>query len=101
MQLYLERLGFRSVGRLLGVSNVSVLNWIRAFGNEISSLQPESQDIEMVEVDEMHSYIGHKKTTVGFGLPLIDTAKDSSTSLLEIEAQKQPRSFGKELKTTK
>ncbi|MCD8418359.1 IS1 family transposase [Tenacibaculum finnmarkense] len=61
LQLYLERLGFRSVGRLLGVSNVSVLNWIRAFGNEISSLQPESQDIEMVEVDEMHSYIGHKK----------------------------------------
>ncbi|SOS49382.1 transposase [Tenacibaculum finnmarkense] len=101
LQLYLEGLGFRSVGRLLGVSNVSVLNWIRAFGNEISSLQPESQDIEMVEVDEMHSYIGHKKTTVGFGLPLIDTAKDSSTSLLEIEAQKQPRSFGKELKTTK
>ncbi|MBE7649209.1 IS1 family transposase [Tenacibaculum finnmarkense] len=61
LQLYLEGLGFRSVGRLLGVSNVSVLNWIRAFGNEISSLQPESQDIEMVEVDEMHSYIGHKK----------------------------------------
>ncbi|MCD8412089.1 IS1 family transposase [Tenacibaculum finnmarkense] len=61
LQLYLEGLGFRSIGRLLGVSNVSVLNWIRAFGNEISSLQPESQDIEMVEVDEMHSYIGHKK----------------------------------------
>lgn len=101
LQLYLEGLGFRSIGRLLGVSNVSVLNWIKAFGNEVSSLQPESQDIEMVEVDEMHSYIGHKKTTVGFGLPLIDTAKDSSTSLLEIEVQKQPKSFGKGLKTIK
>jgi len=55
----------------------------------------------MVEFDEMHSYIGHKKTTVGFGLPLIDMAKDSSTSLLEIEAQKQPKSFGKGLKTIK
>ncbi len=90
MQLYLEGLGFRSIGRLLGVSNVSILKWIRAFGNEISSLQPESQDIEMVEFDEMHSYIGHKKTTVLFGLPLIDTVKYSSSSLLDI-AQKQPK----------
>ena len=85
----------------MGVSNVSVLNWIRAFGNEVSSLQPASQEIEIVAIDEMHSYIGRKKTTVGFGLPLIDTAKDSSTSLLAIEAQKQPKSFGKELKIIK
>ncbi|MDR6548163.1 hypothetical protein J2810_004250 [Chryseobacterium rhizosphaerae] len=27
----------------------------------------------------MHSYIGHKKTSVGFGLLLIDMEKDSST----------------------
>jgi len=32
LHLYLEGLGFRSIGRFLGVSNVSVLNWIKSFG---------------------------------------------------------------------
>jgi transposase-like protein len=35
LHLYLEGLGFRSIGRFLGVSNVSVLNWIRSFGKEV------------------------------------------------------------------
>ena len=35
LQLYLEGLGFRSIGRILNVSNVSVLNWIRSFGKEV------------------------------------------------------------------
>jgi transposase-like protein len=32
LKLYLEGLGFRAIGRLLGVSNVTVLNWVRAYG---------------------------------------------------------------------
>ena len=32
LHLYLEGLGFHSIGRILGVSNVSVLRWIRGFG---------------------------------------------------------------------
>ena len=94
LQLYLEGLGFRSIGRILDVSNVSVLNWIKFFGKEVESLQSESTDIEIVEVDEMHSYIGNKKTTVGFGLLLIDLGKDSSTSLLATEATKQLKGSG-------
>jgi transposase-like protein len=35
LHMYLEGLGFRAIGRLLGVSNVSVLNWIRSFGKEV------------------------------------------------------------------
>jgi len=61
LHLYLEGLGFRSIGRILGVSNVSVLNWIRDFGKKVQELNSDCQKIEMVEVDEMHSYIGSKK----------------------------------------
>ena len=86
LHLYLEGLGFRSIGRFLGVSNVSVLKWIRSFGKEIHELHVESKEIEIVEVDEMHSYIGSKKTTVGYGLLLTDVGSDSSTSLLATEA---------------
>jgi uncharacterized protein YjcR len=95
LHLYLEGLGFRSIGRFLGVSNVSVLNWIRSFGKEVQELSSKSGEIEMIEVDEMHSYIGSKKTTVGYGLLLIDMGNDSSTSLLATGAAKQQKNFGK------
>ncbi len=101
LQLYLEGLGFRSIGRILGVSNVSVLNWIRSFGKEVQELNSESQAIEVVELDEMHSYIGSKKTTVGFGLLLIDLAKDSSTSLLAVEETRQQNNFETKSNITK
>ena len=95
LHLYLEGLGFRSIGRFLGVSNVSVLNWIKSFGEQVTSLNEESKEIEVVELDEMHSYIGSKKTIAGYGLLLIDMGKNSSTSLLATEAQEQQKSFGK------
>ena len=101
LQLYLEGLGFRSIGRFLKVSNVTVLKWIRSFGEEIKSLQSESKEIEMVELDEMHSFIGSKKTTVGYGLLLIDLGKDSSTSLLAIEEKRRQDSSGDQSGITK
>jgi hypothetical protein len=49
----------------------------------------------MVEVDELHSYIGSKKTTVGYELLLIDMEKDSLISLLAAGETKQQKNFGK------
>jgi len=56
----LEGLGFRSIGRFCGVSNVSVLNWIKNFGEEIQTLHSASKIIGVVEVDEIYTYIGKK-----------------------------------------
>ena len=95
LHLYLEGLGFRSIGRILGVSNVSVLNWIRDFGEKIQELNAENRQIETVEVDEMHTYIGSKKTAVGSGLLLIDMGKSSSISLLAVEEMKPQKRFGR------
>ena len=94
LQLYLEGLGFRSIGRILSVSNVSVLNWIKEFGKEIKDLQSDGKTVEYAELDEMHSFIGNKKTTVGYGLLLIDLERNSSISLLATEATNQPLNFG-------
>jgi transposase-like protein len=94
LQLYLEGLGFRSIARFLKVSHVSVYNWIRSFGSNVAGLQSNDK-IEIVELDEMHTYIGSKKTTVGFGLLLIDLGKDSSTLFVEIDQQKPLKIFGK------
>ena len=77
MELYLEGLGFRSIGRLLKVSHVAVYNWIKAFGEQLESLRSDHA-IGVVEMDEMHTYIGSKKTIAGYGLLLIVLGEDSS-----------------------
>src|SRR5574337_283840 len=54
LNLYLEGLGFRSIERLLNVSNVSVLNWVKKFGKEIEAIREPKKDIDIVEMDELH-----------------------------------------------
>ncbi len=70
LTLYLEGLGFRSIGRILGFSHVAVYQWVKAFGKNLEQIKCPAAQI--VELDELHSYVGHKKTTAGFGLLLID-----------------------------
>ena len=60
MQLYLEGLGFRAIGRILEISYGTVYQWVKAYGSEVSL--PKSKDqIEVVEMDEIHTYVGSKK----------------------------------------
>lgn len=91
--LYLEGLGFRSIERILKVSNVTVLNWVRRFGEELESLISDNR-LEVLEMDEMHTYIGSKKTIAGYGSPLIGLEKDSSIAFLAREGLKQGKNCG-------
>ncbi len=93
LQLYLEGLGFRSIGRFLCVSHVAVQNWIKKFGKELDEIK-SSEKISVIEMDEMHTYIGNKKTIVGYGLLLIEMEKDLSTAYLAVEEQKQEKNYG-------
>ncbi len=61
LQLYIEGFGFRSTGKILNVSNVSVLNWIRSFGQEVQALSNNGSKVDYVELDEMHATSGIKK----------------------------------------
>ena len=81
LHLYLEGNGFRAIGRLLGVSNVTVLNWIHHFGEAVGPIRkPEDGTIEIVEIDEMFSFIQQKKNTIGSGSLWIGGITDSSVS---------------------
>ncbi len=94
LQLYLEGLGFRSIGRVLGVSHVSAQRWIKKFGQELEDLKSENE-ISIVEMDKMHTYIGNKKNIAGSGLLLIELGKSSSTALLVVEERKLENYSGK------
>lgn len=95
LMLYLEGMGFRSIGRVLGVSNVAILNWIRAFGLKAGELPEIKEDIKQVEIDEMHSYVGTKKTKDGSGLLLISWEEGGYNVLLATGQQKRVTGYGK------
>ncbi len=63
--MYLEGLGFRSIGRILKVSHVAVFNWIKKIGKEEKEkFKEKKQKIEhkkIIEMDEIHTYLGKKK----------------------------------------
>jgi transposase-like protein len=68
IQLHLENVSFRGIGRLIGVHYQTVINWLRAEANKIDTDTFKPDIAEVVELDEMHLYLGKKKTTFGSGL---------------------------------
>jgi transposase-like protein len=89
IELYLEGLGFRSIERILGVSNVTVMNWVRALGKKVEEYRNIEGSVEVIEMDELHTYIQSKKTIVGYGLLLIGLDKNLSISCLAQGEQKR------------
>jgi hypothetical protein len=85
-EMYLEGLGFRAIGRLLRISYGTVFQWIKNWEKQIE-LPKRNEQIEIVELDEMHTYVGRKKTTGGYGLLLIDM--ESGLSLLSVATGQQ------------
>ena len=91
----MEGLGFRSIGRILGVSNMSALKWVRALGEQAEDIKSE-QHVDIIEMDELHTYIGQKNAIAGYGLLLIGMGRDSSASFWVTVGQTQAKYYGKE-----
>jgi transposase-like protein len=64
IDMYLEGLGFRSIGRIIGVSDVAVLNWVKGTAIALESLDRKFQQlpthIRTMELDELCTYVGKK-----------------------------------------
>ena len=93
LSMYLEGLGFHSIARLLGVSHVSVINWVKKYGSQLTCIR-NPRSCRIMELDEMHSYVGNKKNTDGFGLALIEMPDNTLIWLWGIEVQKQEVNYG-------
>ena len=54
--LYLEGMVLRSIGRVLDVHNVAVLNWVRKAGEQVKAYhdaQVSPKRVEIIELDEL------------------------------------------------
>jgi len=122
-EMYLEGMGFRAIGRVLRISYGTVFYWIKKWGSNIE-LPARNETIEVVELDELHSYVGKKnyrwiwiavdrlgKLFVAFvsgdrstetGLKLWDKTKDFSINYFASDHWKSYEEFipsGKHLQT--
>ena len=61
VQLYLEGNSLRSIGRILKVHHVSVINWINAHAHRLPKQVADTEPTQTVEVDELFTYIGKKR----------------------------------------
>jgi transposase-like protein len=59
--MYLDGLGFRQIGRQLGVSHASVMNWVEVHTDQLPET-PMPENVDTVEMDELYTFIGDKKT---------------------------------------
>ncbi len=93
LEMYLEGLGFRAIGRLLRISYGTVFRWIKNWEKQVE-LPKRGEPVEVVELDEMHTYVGRKKTSGGYGLLLIDMENGSSLLSVATGRAKQEQGFG-------
>jgi hypothetical protein len=84
----------------LGVSNVTVLNWIRGIGQEVQhfvasqTFALKAEEITIVEMDELWHFVGQKNGSSGYGLLWRVTPEPSSLIVLAAEAARPPNASG-------
>lgn len=66
LKMYLEGLGFRSIGRILNVSNVTVFNWIHSFAKNFPQkdevwMAENLRCIPVIQIDEFWHYVKKKR----------------------------------------
>jgi transposase-like protein len=72
LEMYLEGLGFRSIGRILKISYGTVYAWVKEWGSTVSFPRREIP-MEIIELEKMLAHIETKRaSTPDYVLMLID-----------------------------
>jgi len=83
LEMYLEGLGFRSIGRILKISYGTVYVWVKEWSSNVNLPRRETP-MEIIELEKMLAYIESKKaTSPHYGLILIDL--NDNISLLSLK----------------
>lgn len=59
--MYVDGMNLRRIARHLGVNHQSVANWVKAYTAQLPPA-PLPDEVETMEMDELHTFIEHKKT---------------------------------------
>ena len=77
VRMYLNNCGFRRISAILGVPLTTVFSWIKKAGKIVDEMvqnrDHERETIEILEMDELYTYIKKKSATHEYGLLSIGT----------------------------
>ena len=62
VRLYLQGMGLRAIGRFLKVNHQSITNWVTAASAKLEATPPQPASSEVIEMDELYTFVGAKKT---------------------------------------
>ena len=68
LQLYLEGLTYREIERILGLSHVSVLNWVKKYNIKRPYNGNYHPTYKILNADELSNYFKNPKNLAGAGL---------------------------------
>lgn len=57
-------MNFRRIARQLRVNHQTVVNWVNAYAASLPSETALPEEMPVIELDELHSFIGNKKNAV-------------------------------------
>ena len=82
LTLYRKGLSLRSIAEIIGTSNVLILYWIRNIGRFVqetvlSKPLSSSEEIDIIEIDEMWHYVEKNAKEYGGGLLTLVPNKES------------------------
>lgn len=61
VQLYVDGMNLRRIARLLGIHHRTVSDWVKAHAENLPET-PMPEEVKTAELDELFTFIGHKKT---------------------------------------
>jgi transposase-like protein len=67
LKLYLEGLGHRAIGRILGVHHKTVSRWLFQAAQAIPASLPQTEACSLIKIDELCTFIAKKSPNVGSG----------------------------------
>jgi transposase-like protein len=69
LRAYHERSSLRGIERTLGIARQTVAKWLTEKADSLPEMPPlnEAQPDDVLELDELWSFVESKKTNVGFG----------------------------------
>ncbi len=88
VSLYIYGLSLRAIGKLLNVSAVSVLNWIRKYAEQNYEKPAPTEEAVIIELDEMWHFLNLKKTNYGYGKHIAVIQRNLLTGNVVTETQK-------------
>ena len=88
--MYMNNVGIRSIERILKVSNVLILNWIKNIGKNIERIinnndiekKKNKKNINILEMDELYSYVKKNEIKLKYKLLLIETETEEIKTVM-------------------